>query len=222
MLEEIIYGFKYIKENYNTKYICMLNNDTKLLQDDFLDIIEKEYNYSKFDVMGPKILLPGENTNPIQKELITVKELDKVIFRYKIIYACNKVYLGDCYENLKKLFLKLTHKQVKTMYTADDINKRQENIVLHGAFLIFSKNYIEKFDGLNPNTFLYMEEKILAATLKKNNMKSVYNPKLVVYHNEDSSTNALITTKREKKLFIYKHAINSSKVLRAILEEVEK
>ena len=100
----------------------------------------------------------------------------------------------------------------------DGVDERQENIVLHGAFLIFSKKYFEQFNGLDSRTFMYMEEKILAAKLKKCGLKSVYNPKIVIFHNEDSATNSIKKTKRSKNLFVYKNAIKSSKVLIKELE----
>ena len=96
--------------------------------------------------------------------------------------------------------------------------KEKVNIVFHGAFLIFSKKYFEKFNGLDSRTFMYMEEKILAAKLKKSGLKSVYNPKIVIFHNEDSATNSIKKTKRSKNLFVYKNAIKSSKVLIKELE----
>lgn len=214
-------GFKYIKENFNAKFIALINNDTYLIQDSFFELINKEYEKSKFDVLGPKILLPNNKVNPIQKELITYSELKNVVFRYKLIYLFNLLYIGFIYEGIKKAIKKLLRIDVKSAYSSEDIDNRNENIVLHGAFLIFSKNYIEKFDGLNSKTFMYMEEKILAATLKMYNMKSVYNPEIVIFHNEDSSTNAVNKNKRKKTLFVYKNAIKSSKVLKEILKEIE-
>ncbi len=214
-------GFKYIKENFNAKFIALINNDTYLIQDNFFELINKEYENSKFDVLGPKILLPNNEVNPIQKNLITYSELKKVVFRYHFIYWFNFLYIGFIYEFIKRCIKNLLKINPKSVYSTEDVNNRYEDIVLHGAFLIFSKKYIETFDGLNDKTFMYMEEKILAATLKKYNMKSVYNPEIVIFHNEDSSTNAVNKSKRKKTLFVYKNAIKSSKVLKEILKEIE-
>lgn len=214
-------GFKYIKDKFNAKFIALINNDTYLIQDDFFKLIENEYEYSKFDVLGPKILLPNNEVNPIQKKLISVSELNKVVFRYKLIYIFNLLYIGFIYDNIKYFIKKIFKIKTKSAYSKEGINIRQENIVLHGAFLIFSEKYINTFDGLNDKTFMYMEEKILAATLKKHRMKSVYNPNIIIFHNEDSSTNAVNKNKRKKILFVYKNAIKSSKVLKELLEEIK-
>ena len=212
-------GFKYIKDNYNAKFIALINNDTYLIQNNFYEMINKEYLYSNFDVLGPKILLPDGNVNPIQKELITYSELNRFVIKYKLKYLFTLIYLGNIYEKIKDWIKKIFSIKTKKLYYTDGVDERHENIVLHGAFLIFSKGYIDVFDGLNDKTFLYMEEKILAATLRKYNMKSVYNPNIVIFHNEDSSTNAINKNKRKKNIFVYKNALKSAKILKEILKD---
>lgn len=217
-------GFKYIKENLNVKYIAMINNDTYLLDNKFVEIIEKEYNYSGFSVLGPKILLPNNRINPIQQKLINKSQLKHRIIRMKIMYLFNYLYMQKIYDFSKKIFFKFISKErvgLGNNYN-EKVDLRQEDIVLHGAFLIFSKKYIDMFDGIDSRTYMYMEEKLLAARLKKYNLKSVYNPKIKIFHNEDSATNSIKKSDREKNLFVYKNAIKSSKILLKELEELEK
>lgn len=217
-------GFKYIKENYKVDFIAMINSDTYLLNNNFFDIIINEYNSSGFAVLGPKILLPNNQINSVQKKLITAKQLKNKMLRMKIMYYASKFYLMFVYEFLKKLFIIFRSKSAigLSVNYSDDVNIRQENVVLHGAFLIFSKKYIEKFDGLDNRTFMYMEEKLLAARLKKEGMLSVYNPELVIFHNEDSATNSIMKTPRKKNMFVYKNAYNSSKILYKELLDLEE
>lgn len=217
-------GFKYIKENYKVDFIAMINSDTYLLNNNFFDIIINEYNSSGFAVLGPKILLPNNQINSVQKKLITAKQLKNKMLRMKIMYYASKFYLMFVYEFLKKLFIIFRSKSAigLSVNYSDDVNIRQENVVLHGAFLIFSKKYIEKFDGLDNRTFMYMEEKLLAARLKKEGMLSVYNPELVIFHNEDSATNSIMKTPRKKNMFVYKNAFISSKILYNELLKLEE
>ena len=70
-------GFKYAKEKLNADFIIMCNNDTYLLQDDFLNLIEEEYKISKFAVLGPKILLPNNKINTVQINMQSLKSLKK-------------------------------------------------------------------------------------------------------------------------------------------------
>ena len=50
-------------------------------------------------------------------------------------------------------------------------------------------------------------------------MKSVYQPNLIVFHNEDQSTNAVTKTKRRKNIFLYKNLLLANKV---IIKELRK
>ena len=214
-------GFDYIHQHLKVDFIAMINNDTYLLHDHFLELVEKEYQQSKFAVLGPKILLPNHRVNLIQKELITLKEAKSRKKRYWILYLTNLLYVPFLYDLIKKWYLLLFKKKKSTLYIQNDLDIRQEDVVLHGSFLIFSKEYFEKFVGIDPRTYMYLEEKILAVRLRKHHLKSVYNPEIEIFHNEDSATNSIQRTKRSKKLFIYKHAIQSSKILISELSSLE-
>ena len=133
------------------------------------------------------------------------------------------LYINKLYIFVKELFknLLIKLKIKKQVKIEEDTNTRYENIVLHGCFFIFSKNYIEKFDGLDDRTFLYGEEELLAIRLKKNNLKSVYNPEIKIFHNEDSATNAITKSNRDKKIFVCKNQIKSIKILIEEMKGIE-
>lgn len=214
-------GFKYAKEKLNADFIIMCNNDTYLLQDNFLDLIENEYENSEFAVLGPQILLPNNEINPVVKQLPSLNQLKKQLRGIILEYITNILYINRIYKLIKvtskNILLKLKLKE--SIENKDNVKLRYENIVLHGSFLIFSKKYIEKFDGLDDRTFLYREEELLALRLKKNNLKSVYNPKIKIFHNEDSATNAITRSNRKKEIFVCKNQIKSMKV---VLSELKK
>ena len=193
----------------------MCNNDTYLIDCNFFDLIEKEYDKSGFAVLGPKIILPDNKINDVILHLPTIKEVKKQLRNVRINYYTNLLFINGLYFNIKKIFKKilLKFKIIKSSNYHADPNKRYEGLVLHGSFLIFSKKYIEKFDGLNDRTFLYREEELLALRLKQSNLKSVYNPKIEIFHNEDSATNAISKNNRRKQLFVWKNMISSTKVL---------
>jgi len=96
----------------------------------------------------------------------------------------------------------------------NDANSYIENIQLHGCFLIFTKKYIEMFNGLNPDTYMYLEEQILYARSMINGLKIAYDPKLKVVHLEGISTDAaMIQKEASKRRFKYKCQMKSFKVL---------
>lgn len=67
---------------------------------------------------------------------------------------------------------------------------RQENVVLSGSCLIFSKEFMACNQKLfEPETFFFHEEDILTTKCLKNNWKTLYMPDIHVKHLEGASTN---------------------------------
>lgn len=199
-------GFKYIKEKLKSDFIIMINNDTYLIQDNFCELIEKEYENSKFAIMGPRILM---NENKICNYSDIPETLEYVQSKYKklkIRKKLNELHLYWLLELKQKI-------KKKKMYIVDT-TIRKEDVVLQGCALIFSKKYISLFDGIDERTFLYNEEQLLYWRLKDNDLLSVYNPYLFIYHNENSSTNSITKSKMyNKRKFIIENELMSTKIL---------
>ena len=49
--------------------------------------------------------------------------------------------------------------------------------------------------------------------------KTVYNPNIIVYHQEDASTDSVVMNNRKKQMFIYKHYIQSLEMLKKLYME---
>lgn len=210
-------GFGYAKKQLHCNYIAMLNNDTYLIQKDFFKVIREEYEASKFGVMGPKIYLPNKNINEVNLHLQTVDNLIK--YRRKVEI---KLFLN--YLHLEKFFTQkqLINKQEKGKEVGEEVNKRVENVILHGCCLIFSPSYIEKLEGLIEKTFLYAEEDLLYIQVYRNDMITVYNPKLKIFHNELSSTKASSGTTDKRNRFRYRNLIKANKILEKELRNFYK
>lgn len=206
-------GFKYIKDNYNPDFIVMINNDILINQNDFCNKIIDEFNNSNFSVLGPKIILPGNNICNFDEKMLSLKKYKKDLKSKKIQRFLNKCYLRYIYSIFNKI------KNIFVKKVAFDKNSRKEDVLLHGCCLIFSKKYIDKFDGIDDRTFLYYEEQLLYIRLKKNNMLAVYNPEIEVFHNECSSTKKSAKDKRKRFDFVLNNEINSLNIL---IDEMEK
>lgn len=206
-------GFRYAKNELKCNYIAMINNDTYLLQDDFFTVIKEEYKYSHFGVMGPKIYLPGNKVNIVNDKLQSLKDLRKYRFKVYIKLMLNYLGLEDFVLKNKK------SKKKETSIDLEKINKRIENVILHGCCLIFSPTYIEKFEGIDERTFLYAEEDLLYIKVYTNQMIMVYNPKLKIFHNELSSTKASNGNNKRKNRFRYKNLIIANKILEKELKK---
>lgn len=209
-------GFRYAKENFHPDYIILLNNDTELLNTQFCKVIEEEYNRSAFHVMGPLILTEdGRYTsNPVRTSPWREEEVKMLIKHDRLRLRLDKYNLLSVYRLAYIVKQMMKRKKPKTKI---DSLSRQENVELHGSFLIFSRDYIREFDGLNEDTFMYCEEHILYQTLMKRGLKTVYNPQLMVYHAEDASTDKAFSESREKDRFLWENHRNSCKVLLDII-----
>ncbi|MCI9061376.1 MULTISPECIES: glycosyltransferase family 2 protein [Romboutsia] len=203
-------GFKYAKQYLDPDFIILTNSDTVYEQEDFIEVLESSYKSKRFDVAGPKIIsmADGKNQNPVIKIYNSKKDVEKRLLKFKILMMFS--YL-NCDTKLKNYFSK--------DIIEVDADKVTDDIQLHGACLIFSKEYIEKYDGLYDKTFMYGEESILKHIVDKNNMSMVYIDELVMYHKEGSSTDAIFGKGVRKRQFFYKWNIDGCYHLKKLMEE---
>lgn len=205
-------GFRYAKNEVGADFIAVLNNDIIVPDKEFIHQVEALYADTKFDVAGPDIesLADHGHQNPMLTTVLSVKAVDKEIFRYKVLAIVNKTGL---YEKLKKNRLEAEKTPVKKT------EKRMENVTLHGAFVIFSKNFIDREEYcFRPGTFLYMEEAIIYRYCMSQDYKLIYDPDIKVFHKEDSSTSSLFTASKDKRDFVFSNMVKSLKVYREILQ----
>ena len=202
-------GFKYAKSVLNADFIILMNNDVVIESAGFFALIEQDYSDEKFAVLGPCIRTPvGKEQNPLRLKMLRG-------FRLKLTVAYLWMDLLASYFLISPLLSYLLKKIPRK------IEKREcyamNNVELHGSFLIFSPEYIEKFDGLDDRTFMYCEEEFLFARCMINNLKTRFNPAICVLHNEVENRKASILQQRKKRLFRIKNCIKSLCVYRRML-----
>lgn len=203
-------GFRYAKENFDCRYIILSNNDIVLFEDGMLEKTDSEYKNSGFAVLGPMILTrDGRYTsNPQRMQALTKKQAQDMKKDFESFLLFQRLYIRPVYIIWRRIF----RKKKKRSRICDHF-RRYENVTLHGSFMIFSRDYIDRFDGLDDRTFMYGEEDILHRRLIKNGLKSVYTPDFAVYHKEDVSTDSASGSSRKKREFYYKNLIASLGVL---------
>lgn len=204
-------GFIYAKKIMDIDFVIMINNDTIINQDNFIEIVIKKYKAHKFDILGPDIisLIDNSHQNPygIVNYSLNERKLKKVIFKYNIFILFNYLNLDQM---MKKTFKIMRKKRNETYSNNESYKYEQSNVRLHGSCLIFSPDYVKKYNGLYDKTFLYMEEDILYYISKKEGLKMIYSPSVKILHKEDSSTNTLFDNKVMKRRFIYKNIRKSA------------
>lgn len=201
-------GYQFAKNNLKSDYIILINNDTYIKQMDFCEKLILDYQNTKFDIAGPNIIsLKSDNVNqnPMKYEPMTIERINKIIFRYKVQRIA-------CYFNCDKFVNKIRRK-----HKNEKESNEKKDYKLHGSCLIFSKNYIDKYDGLYPNTFMYAEEDILKYISIRDNLKMIFLDNLTIYHKEDASTDVVFNKAKKKRLFYYRWSIDSLMKLKKLM-----
>lgn len=214
-------GFEYAKSKFNPEFICMMNNDTEIIQNDFYATIKKEFERSHFSVLGPEIHLKDGSICEYPKTLIKLADIEKDRERVKKLILKNKLFIESIHLFLYKYISKLIRwNEIRHKYR--EIKKpdpRLENVRIHGCCMIFSSIYINKFDGLEVRTFFYGEEDVLYVRLIRNNLLSVYSPELKIFHCEEAATSAAKGKNYKKRRYMYKTHLNSLNMIEAMYKE---
>ena len=161
-------GYSYARDKLGSKYIIIINNDTKMVQKDFIQKAMKCYEEEHYYVMGPDIInLKGVHQSPQRDHIITKTETIRWFFkRYlfsKYLHMHKRLHLSNNSYILCK-YLKYDEQRKKNLKT----NVKQSNVELQGACFIFSPLFVYSnqiaFEEL---TFMYGEEALLALRCKK-------------------------------------------------------
>lgn len=214
-------GIEFALSEFNPTYICCMNNDTLMIQKDFLSTIKKEYKRSKAALIGPLGYLKDNSLQYSAYKLRTIKD-----FSDELKKMLNDTIDDSNSDNFKShskcahIYMKLrkTLHNVKFGFIKPGLYFRHEDVILHGSCIIMTPAFFEKERGFNPKTFLFREEELLYISLKKNSLLSVYNPKLKIKHLEDAATNSINADAREKLEFIRDNQVHSLQIL---IEELE-
>lgn len=206
-------GYAYARTQIKADMIAVLNNDIVIKQKDFINRIFELYRNSQFHIAGPDIvsLVDGHHQSPVVEKINSISKANKELFKYRILRIINKI-------GLYELMTRQPKKELNRISVADPM-RYQENVILHGSFVIFSPLYVSEEEcAFRPDTFMYMEEPILYEYCMLKNYKTVFDPSIVIYHKGDSSTNSLYNAAYAKREFVFKNMIRSLKIYRSLLK----
>ena len=206
------YGYEQLKNYMNPDFVIIANTDAFAKQEGLYDWIVREYKNEKFGVLGPSIYSKRGNfyQSPGKNETREIKKIHKEI------------------HDLKKYLIKLQIKKIihykETLEFPKWSNKlykyKTKTKTLHGAFQVFSKDYLEKFSDLYDNrTFLYREEDILKIRCDKEGLSMVYSPEYEVEHLQAVSTLKASKSILDQKINRTRNLLNSTKVYEKVLKE---
>lgn len=213
-------GYRYAKKHFNPEYIVLLNSDAYLTEKNFYEKLCNLAKKERFAVAGPCVRTPDgkTNTNPHRIKPPSQKEIIAEIFVLRIELFFNYLYLGTIYRKIIFWSKKIRGRIWKI--NKNDETKKTKNVILHGCCLIFSRQYIDCFEGLIEKTFLYGEETILYMQVRKKGMELLYCPEIEIFHKCEASSNAATRNNaRKTKINYLQNSIKSHKVLLNILKD---
>lgn len=205
-------GIRYALEKYSPDFIILANNDIEFKQNNFLELLKESFLTKNFDILGPDIFVPetGIHQNPKQSNSYTIEQVHKINNNSRRLLNQNKL-LFSFRANLKrvsKLRKFVIQKRKATSIKTDIV---QLNIVLHGSLLVFSKQFFDKMAvPFDEKTFFYFETEILDRKMKALNMIAKYDPNIIVYHHQNTSTRQSFKSAKSQQKFQLVNMIKST------------
>ncbi len=213
-------GILYAQEHHHPDLIAVSNNDIEIQDRDFFQKLVSLYKQEPFAVCGPDIysVIKQYHQSPIRTQPYTLAQLKghlaNIDRKLRYLYLIRKLRIYELLRFVKKLLGKSQRAD------APDYDRVQKNVVIQGAFFILSQRYLLAYpDGLFPETFMYMEEDILAYRCLKKALPIIYFPELQVLHYEGAATRKASKSRVDKYIFELENTIKSSVALIELMQE---
>lgn len=216
-------GIRYANEVFQADLVVVSNSDINISDTDFFTKLWQIYIEERPALIGPDIysLSKKIHQSPISQKVMDLNSLQlletRISRKIRILKIIQRLHIYN--------FISLFKRILKGKGGNDSYNfsNKQYNVVLQGAFLVLSKEYLKKHpEGLFPDTFLYMEEHILAFLCKKEKLLTLYTPDLKVFHLDGYSTLKQQSNKCKKYIFELEETKRSCSVFERLILEYRK
>lgn len=202
-------AYRYVEEKYHPRFYVFTNNDIIFQQEDFLELVEKEYAHSKFAVMGMDIYSDRRkiHQSPLAKEIPNLHTINRTIRLNQIALFLFPL----CYSILKKYYARSQNSGVD----ANKYNEYQINVCLMGACIVMEGEFLRRQNtAFYPETYFYYEEYLLALRCKQDHAVMVYNPEIRVLHTDGASTQESFSYGRDRIRFQMNCIISAALIYR--------
>lgn len=221
-------AFKYIQEADDAYLAVFLNNDTEIIQTDFIQSLCNYSESTNSDVLSIDVYDPyaKQHQSPLclgdnimEYAFNESKRADAVLNMgiVKKIYTSTK-NLAVKYLFRFEWFRKILQQRIQGMTkSAPEWEFDHDNVVPNGSCIIFSEHYIKNSDfAFYPKTNMYFEECILKLICDKQGFKISYTPDLQVLHHHhefdetslDKYSLAKLRLKAQREIDSYKEFIS--------------
>lgn len=201
-------GFRYAKHELHADFIVCMNNDILIRQKDFNICLVEQYEKQEFALAAPDVInLEGVHCNPEYLDIPTKESVQRSLRRFqRRLKGCESLF--GIPEIVSCVLARIRRKKPAPKQQTEGKLYR-----FHGCCWIFSRRFIDQFDGICPRTYLYGEEEILSYMCYVSGMKMVYLPELVLIHAESVATKRMLRGVVARHAFYYRHLVHSTEVL---------
>jgi len=202
------YGYKNFPNREKLELLIVCNSDIIFHQKSFIRKALHLWKEVPFEILGPDIYSYWccfkVHQSPKRMNHYKITALTGILKKWEEEY---KILSGelpnehpavrDCLKDRKPWW-----KQVLSWCKQSLNNHKKEQAFLQGSCLIFSKNYMERYQKLfDPEPFLYFEESFLFLRAQRDGLRICYNPRIKVIHNEQSSIKRMLSDDRRREIF---------------------
>jgi len=199
----------------NADYLCVENNGYGYGNNKGVAYIRNKYDYEYCIISNADVDVNKINLSTIPKNNVVIGPLIKTLknknqnpyWAVECKIANKAIYIGFKYKIKGFLFIGIAiNKILRELFLLFCGNRMRSVFALHGSFLIFSRDVIEKYSPLFDNdSFLYNEEMWLAKNMRKHNVKMMISPEIKILHKEDgcSKDSKIDFNQCERDSFIY-------------------
>jgi GT2 family glycosyltransferase len=213
-------GFHYAKQVFGANYIALINNDTIIEQQNFIEKVMDKNRKKPFHILGPDIIsMSGKHQSPVFNKLSSLQAVKNYLNHYRKILVLNYLALDKLLEKIKKSFVPQSKIHFGKVNVPQDHFTEQRGVTLHGSAMIFSRAFIDNYNGLLEGPFMYGEEAILDFIAKRDNLTTIYCPDIKIIHKDDSSTNYMFRNTLMKRRFYLKNLIRSLIILQELMNQ---
>jgi GT2 family glycosyltransferase len=225
-------GYKYATSKWNPDFVIIANNDIEIEQQDFMNELYQVDSDQSAYVIGPDIFCrrlgfhqnPIPGTPSIRRAQQHYNDIANAQGNAGSVRSVRDFFRRVAYRipGIRDMLSRRATKRFLTAQRAFDgwRQSRTSNIVLQGACLIFTRNFISTGEApFSPETFLYEEENILAWRFRQNGWPILYTPRLQIIHYNDGATDFAAKARKSKQDFLQKNEMESLSILIRLMSE---
>ncbi|MBZ5961164.1 glycosyltransferase [Leuconostoc gelidum subsp. gasicomitatum] len=181
-------GIMYARNSLHVSDVLLLNNDTLLIEREYLENLMNIQYDNSVGAIGTRIL---DNKDQNQNPTFTTGSFKQALTGYmgknKFLKTFRRVLFFT-----KNLIVGITKKNANSDDNSAenlDYQPNKKYFILHGSAILLTTNYLDVYPGVYPRTFLYFEENFLDFLLQRKHLHAEYHEELTIKHKEDQSSN---------------------------------